>query len=225
MQMSQAPADDRTDPRDDPRLRDLPATLVARMRADPLRAPEHLALSAADVHGPAARDWVAERRGTYRVSGRELAEMAKRRHAALARTSGAATGVGGFVTYVPDLVATAWIQSRCVYFVAAAYGYDPLDRMRPAEQLVLQRVYSDVGEARRALDGVGKHALQAIAENSLRGTEREAAVARLARMVGKSAVKRVGLKFIPGLAIAVNAVGNERDTRALADRAIAFYGG
>jgi hypothetical protein len=30
---------------------------------------------------------------------------------------------------------------------------------------------------------------------------------------------------VPGLAVVVNAVGNERDTRALADRAIAFYGG
>ena len=44
-------------------------------------------------------------------------------------------------------------------------------------------------------------------------------------MVGKSAVKRVGLPLIPGLAIAINAVGNERDTRALADRAIALLRG
>ncbi len=59
----------------------------------------------------------------------------------------------------------------------------------------------------------------------LAGKNDEALAARLARMVGKRAVKRVGARLIPGLAIAVNAVGNERDTRALADRAIGFYGG
>jgi hypothetical protein len=31
--------------------------------------------------------------------------------------------------------------------------------------------------------------------------------------------------LIPGFAIAWNAIGNERRTRALADRAIRFYGG
>jgi hypothetical protein len=31
--------------------------------------------------------------------------------------------------------------------------------------------------------------------------------------------------LIPGVGMAFNAVANERDTRALADRAIAFYGG
>jgi hypothetical protein len=37
--------------------------------------------------------------------------------------------------------------------------------------------------------------------------------------------KRAAGRLIPGLAIMFNAVGNERDTRALADRAIKFYGG
>jgi hypothetical protein len=82
-----------------------------------------------------------------------------------------------------------------VFFIAAAYGYDPFDPMRPAELLVIRDLYPD------------PHA------------------ARLAKMVGKRAVKRMGARLIPGLAIAFNAIGNERDTRALADRAIAFYGG
>ena len=65
-------------------------------------------------------------RACTRDSPAELAQMAKRRHAALARFGGAATGVGGIVTAVPDLAAAAWIQSRLVFFIAAAYGYDPL---------------------------------------------------------------------------------------------------
>ncbi len=210
---------------EDADLRELPPGLWARLRADPARAPEHLALAAAAHYGPAAAGWVAERRRTYAVSGGELAHMAKRRHASLARFGGAATGVGGFLTIVPDLAATAWIQSRCVFFIAAAYGFDPLDGMRPAEQLVLQELYPDVASARAALDGAGKHVLQAMAESKVSGAESEALARRLAKMVGKSAVKRVGFRLVPGLAIAANAVGNERDTRALADRAIAFYGG
>ena len=82
--------------------------------------------------------------------------MAKQRHATLARFEGAATGVGGIITFVPDLAGLAWIQTRLVFFVAAAYGYDPYDPMRPAELLVLTNLYEDVHEARAALDGIGK---------------------------------------------------------------------
>ena len=134
----------------------LPTGLLARLRADPARAAEHLALAAAERHGPAAAAWVAERRAEYDVSPAELAEMAKKRHATLARFGGAATGMGGFVTLVPDLALLAWIQSRMVFFIAAAYGYDPLDPMRPAELLVLQDLYDDVPSARAALDGAGR---------------------------------------------------------------------
>ena len=210
---------------DDDVLRALPSTLWTRMRADPARAPEHLALAASEVHGPAARDWVAQRRSTYAIAPADLAKMAKRRHATLARFGGAAGGVGGVVTLVPDIAAAAWIQSRCIYFIAAAYGFDPLDPMRPAEQLVLQGTFSDVGAARSALDGVGKHALVSMAEAKLEGTGADQLARRLGRMVGRRAVRMTAGRLIPGVAVVFNAVGNERDTRALADRAILFYGG
>jgi hypothetical protein len=201
----------------------IPDGLWERLRADPLRAPEHLALAAAQRHGPAAADWVAERTGRYAVDARELAQMAKRRHATLARLEGAATGVGGFVTLVPDLVALAWIQSRLVFFVAAAHGYDPLDRMRPAELLVLRDLYPDPPAARRALDGVGTTVAQAYVGSKL--SPDQAMMSRLALMVGKRGAERIAGRLIPGVAIAFNAITNERDTRRLADRAIAFYGG
>jgi len=221
--MSQAPADDRTDAREDARLRQVPVALVARMRADPLRAPEHLALSAAEIHGPAARDWVAQRRSTFRVTGRELAEMAKRRHATLARFEGAATGVGGIVTLLPDMAGLIWIQSRLVFFIAAAYGFDPRDPMRPAELLVLTELYPDVPTARAALDGAGKTIAEAYIGSKL---EREEVLAmRLARMLGRRGIRRIAGRLIPFAAIVFNAVANERSTRQLADRAIRFYGG
>ena len=53
----------------------------------------------------------------------------------------------------------------------------------------------------------------------------EALVTRLTKMVGKRTLRRFAGRLIPGIAMAFNAVANERDTRALADRAIKFYGG
>ena len=138
---------------EDERQRELPHSLWERLRADPARAPEYVALAASERHAPAAAAWVEERKRTYASSPAELAQMAKRRHAALARFGGAATGFGGIVTLIPDLAAAAWIQSRLVFFIAAAYGYDPHDPMRPAELLVIRDLYSDPLEARRALDG------------------------------------------------------------------------
>jgi hypothetical protein len=207
---------------DEPRP-DVPEGLWDRIRADPVRAPEHIALAAAAQHAPAAERWAAGQRDRYAHDGRQLAEMAKRRHATLARFEGAATGVGGFITIAPDLVALAWIQTRLVFFVAAAYGFDPHDPMRPAELLVLMDLYPDPQTARAALDGAGKTVVEAYVGNRMQ--REETLVKRLAKMVGKRTARRFAGRLIPGIAIAFNAIGNERDTRALADRAIAFYGG
>jgi hypothetical protein len=204
---------------------EVPEGLWSRLRADPVRAPEHIALAASELHAPAAARWAAEKRARLGVSGRELGRMAKRRHAAMARFEGAATGVGGIFTAVPDLVLLAWIQSRLVFFVAAAYGFDPRDPMRPAELLVLRDLYPDPQTARRALDGVGKTVAESYLTGKLARGREQALLSRLLQFAGKRTVSRAARRWIPGIAIAFNAIANERDTRALADRAIAFYGG
>jgi hypothetical protein len=209
--------------RADARQRELPPSLWERLRADPARAPEYIALAAGERHAPAAAAWVEERKRMYAHSPAELAQMAKRRHAALARFGGAATGIGGIVTVIPDLAATAWIQSRMVFFIAAAYSYDPYDPMRPAELLVIRELYPDPQTARRALDGVGTTVVEAYAGSKLQRDE--ALAARLARFVGRRLTRRIAGRLIPFAAIAFNAIGNERETRALADRTIKFYGG
>src|SRR5215213_943135 len=201
----------------------VPGSLWNRIRSDPVRAPEHIALAAAQRHGPAAEAWAAQKRGRFGHDGAELAGMAKRRHATLARFEGAATGVGGVITLVPDMVGLAWIQTRLVFFVAAAYGYDPRDPMRPAELLVLMELYDDVQEARAALDGMGKTIAASYIGSKL-GRE-EVLAMRLARMLGRRGIRRVAWRVIPFAAIVFNAAANERGTRALADRAIRFYGG
>ena len=200
-----------------------PPRLWERLRADPLRAPEHVALAASELHAPAAAAWADRRRRVYGTDPKTLAQMARRRHATLASVEGAATGVGGFITLVPDLVGLAWIQSRLVFFIAAAYGYDPRDPMRPAELLVLNGLYKTPGEARAALDGIGTTLVETYVGSKL--TRDEALAYKLAKMVGKSSGKKFAGRLIPGFAIAFNSVANRRDTNALAKRAIAFYGG
>ena len=200
-----------------------PPGLFDRLRADPVRAPELIALAASEWHAPAADAWASKRRRVYGEDGKTLGRMAKARHAQLARLEGAATGWGGFITFIPDLVGLAWIQSRLVFHVAAAYGFDPRDPMRPAELLVLTGLYPDPHSARAALDGMGTTMAEAYIGSRLQRDE--ALAARLLKMVGKRGGRRVAGRLIPFFAIAFNAVANERDTRALADRAIKFYGG
>jgi len=203
----------------------LPDGFLDRLRADPVRAPEIIAMAAADLHAPAAVAWLDEMRGRYALGPHDLAQRAKRKHATLARVGGAATGIGGWMTVVPDLAALAWIQSRMVFFLAGSYGFDPHDPMRPAELLVLQELYPDPVQARAALDGLGTPMASAFVDRKLAGSEDQKLTGMLMRMVGKRMGRKVAGKLIPGVASVVNAVGNERETRALADRAIRFYGG
>ena len=200
-----------------------PRRLWERLRADPLRAPEHVALAASEYHAPAAAAWADRRRRVYGTEPRRLAQMARRRHVNLASIEGAATGVGGFITLIPDLVGLAWIESRLVFFIAAAYGFDPHDPMRPAELLVLNGIYDTPAEARAALDGMGVSMAEAWIGGQL--SRDEALAFKLAKSVGKTSTKKFAGRLIPGFAIMFNSVANRRDTNALAKRAIKFYGG
>ena len=103
----------------------------------------------------------------------------------LSRFGGAATGVGGIVTLIPDLAAAAWIQSRMVFFIAAAYGYDPLRPDAPGGAAGDPRALPDPAEARRALDGAGKMVAEAYVGSRLQ--REEALAARLARFAGRRA--------------------------------------
>ena len=208
---------------DETSARELPPGLWDRLRLDPVRAPEHIALAAGHTFAPQAASWAAEKRSRYAVSPHELGLMAKKRHATMARFEGAATGVGGIITMAPDLVALTWIQARLVFYVAAAHGYDPHDPMRPAELLVLHDFYLDPETARKALDGIGATMVEAYVGSKLQRDE--ALAMRLAKFLGIRSARKLAGRLIPGVAIAFNAIGNERRTRALADKAIRFYGG
>jgi hypothetical protein len=204
-------------------LRQVPRWLWDRLRADPVRAPEHIALAAAEVHGPSAARWVSSRHERRPRAAAAHARDAVRRHVHLSRAAGAATGLGGWTTMALDLASVAWIQSRMVFHVAAAYGWDPRDPMRPAELLVLQGVYDDPYAARAALDGTGTTIAASYVGNITEGAGR-GLVGDLTRLVAGHAGKRLGGKAIPGFASILNAVTNARETKELGGRAIAFYG-
>ena len=204
-------------------LESVPESLWRRIRAEPDRAPEFIALVAAERFGPAAEEWVRVAGGGH--TPQRLAKIAYRKHVRLARLEGATLGIGGFWTAAPDLVALIWIQSRMVFYIAAAYGYDPKHPMRPAELLALQQVYPTAGEAREALDGAGKRMAQAVVERALVSQRNQGLARRLAKYAGKRIARRYAGRLVPLLGSPIGAVQNGAVTKELGKRALAYYGG
>jgi EcsC family protein len=201
----------------------VPESVWKRILAEPDQAPEHIALAAAERFGPAAEEWVRVAGGGH--TPQSLAKTAYRKHVRLARLEGAALGIGGFWTAAPDLVALLWIQSRMVFYIAAAYGYDPKHPMRPAELLALQDVYPTAAEARAALDGVGKRLAHAVVERALVSKNDRGLARRLAKYAGRRVAERYAGRLIPLLASPVGAVQNAAVTKELGRKALAYYGG
>src|SRR4029453_19532831 len=86
-----------------------------RILAQPARAPEIIALAAAERFGPQAEDWV-------RIMGpghtpEELARVALKKHVRLARLEGGAFGIGGVITAAPDILSLLPMQSRTVFHI------------------------------------------------------------------------------------------------------------
>ena len=199
-----------------------PKRVWERILAEPDRAPEYIALAAAERFGPQAAEWV-------RVAGvgrtpEELAKIAFKKHVRISRIEGGALGIGGVITAAPDLVALLWIQSRMVFYIAAAYGYDPSHPMRPAEYLALQGLYDTPAEARQALDGVGKRMAQAMAEQVLLSKRRTDALhLRLVKYIAKRFARRYAGRFIPFIGAPIGAIQNGSVTKQLGERALTYY--
>ena len=198
-----------------------PKRLWDRLLAEPNRAPEHIALAAAERFGPQAEEWVRNAGAGH--TPEELARVAFLKHVRLARLEGGALGVGGVITVAPDVVSLLWIQSRMVFYIAAAYGYDPCHPMRPAEYLALQGLYDTPAEAREALDGVGKHMAVAMAERALSHRRSDALHLRLAKYIAKRMARRYAGRLIPFIGAPIGAIQNGSVTRQLGDRALSYY--
>ena len=198
-----------------------PRGLWEQVRARPDRAPELIALAAAERLAPGAEQWARDHPGDRPA---KLARRAVKRHIRVSRVEGAAAGLAGAWGIAPDLAALAWLESRMVFHVAASYGFDPRHPMRPAELLTLQGLYPTAQEAREALDGVGRHMAVAYAEGKLSGGDGKLRM-RLLKMVGQRAAHRGAGKLIPGVASPINAIQNGNAVAELGEKAIRFYGG
>jgi hypothetical protein len=198
-----------------------PQRLWDRILAEPDRAPEYIALAGAERFGPQAADWVRAAGAGH--TPEELAQVAFKKHVRLARLEGGALGIGGVITAAPDLVALLWIQSRMVFYIAAAYGYDPNHPMRPAEYLALQGLYETPAEARNALDGLGKRMAQVLVEKALTGRKTDALHLRLAKYIAKRMARRYAGRLIPFVGAPIGAIQNGNATRDLGRRTLGYY--
>ena len=198
-----------------------PKRVWDRILAEPDRAFEYVALAGAERFGPQAAEWV--RIAGAGQSPEKLARIAYKKHVRLARLEGGALGIGGAITAAPDLVALIWIQTRMVFYIAAAYGYDPLHPMRPAEYLALQGLYDTPADAREALDGVGKRLPLAMAEKALTGRRTDALHLRLAKYIAKRLARRYAGRLIPFIGAPIGAIQNGGVTKDLGQRALSFY--
>ena len=198
-----------------------PQRVWDRILAQPDRAPEHIALAAAERFGPQAAEWV-------RIAGpghtpEELARVAFKKHVRLARLEGGTLGIGGVITAAPDLVSLLWIQSRMVFYIAAAYGYDQNHPLRPAVYLALQGLYDTPAEARVALDGVGKRMAIAMAERTLLNRNTDALHLRLAKFIAKRMTRRYAGRLIPFIGAPIGAMQNGSVTKQLGERSLRYY--
>lgn len=198
-----------------------PKRIWDRILAQPDRTPEIIALAAAERFGPQAEEWV-------RVAGPghtqdELARIALKKHVWLARAGGGAFGIGGAITVAPDIVSLLWVQSRMVFYIAAAYGYDPNHPMRPAEYLAIQGLYDTPAEAREALDGLGKRMAQIMAEQALRGRNADALHLRLAKYVAQRVARRYAGRLVPFIGAPIGALRNGAITKQIGRKALSYY--
>ncbi|WP_344311003.1 hypothetical protein [Fodinicola feengrottensis] len=200
----------------------LPDGLFAELRADPLHAPEHLALEAVRRTGPEARDWFARAR-SGRTTPRWLAKRVRDRFTRLSRYSGAAGGVLGLPGAVADVGVLAWNQARMIIFLSAVYELDPCDRERAAEILVLTGVHEAMSLAETAVRVAARRtpATDLLAHGG--GGSTWDVARRLAVMVGLKLGKRALLRAVPVLSVPLAAMGNAHSTKQLARKTIAMY--
>jgi hypothetical protein len=205
------------------RLDRLPDRLWRQIVERPGRAPELIALAASRRFADPAAEWV-RLAGTGRTPVK-LAKKAYRKHVHLSRGEGLALGLGGIMTSAANVAGLGWIQARMVFFIAAAYGFDPHDPMRPAELLYLWGVYETPAQARESLDGVGASMAETVVKTQLTKTNERSLTNRMLRYVGKRTVKRYGGRMIPLLGAPISAIQNGGSTKDLGHRAIRYYGG
>ncbi|MFB9851742.1 hypothetical protein ACFFMR_15300 [Micromonospora andamanensis] len=197
---------------------------VARMLDHPGFAPELLALTAVEVLGPGAAQWVRRLRELYPGAGADgLARLATRRFVRQAGVGGAGAALTGVFAPVVELAAVLWSQANLVLHLAAAYGHDPAHPDRAAELLTLTQVHPDVASAGSAV--AAARAAQGPAEEpGLRAMEAAWRLAApLAAQAGGWLALRLASRLLPGMAALTAAAGDSAAAERLAARAVTRY--
>lgn len=201
----------------------VPDPVWKRILAEPERAPELIALAAAQRFAGPAERWVQIAGAGH--TPESLAGVAYTKHVRLSRVEGLALGLGGLATAAGNLAGLLWIQARMVFFIAAAHGYDPAHPMRPAELLALWEVYDTPAAAREALDGMGTPMAVAMVDSQLKRSGERKLSDKLVRYVGKRVAKRYAGRMIPLIGAPISAVQNAGATKQLGRQALVYYGG
>jgi EcsC protein family len=183
------------------------------------RTPERIALAASERFAAPAARWAAKMLPHH--SPARAARIARRKHVRKARLEGLVLGAGGALTAAPDLAAVLWIQGRMVFFIAASYGFDPHDPLRPAELLHLWGLYESAQDARDALDGIGTH-LAVRYVQTRRDPDRHIA-SILIRLGARYAARRASKRVLPLLSSPVASIQNGHATAELGKQAIEYY--
>jgi len=202
---------------------EMPDPVWRRILAQPERAPELIALAAAERFAKPAARWVQVAGAGH--DGHSLAREAYKKNVRLSRVEGFALGFGGVITSAGNLAGLMWIQARMVYFIAASHGYDPAHPMRPAELLALWEVYDTPAAARESLDGMGPSMAETVIESKLGGRDQARLRERLVRYVSRRLFRRFAGRLIPVVSAPISAVQNGSSTKELGKRALAYYGG
>jgi hypothetical protein len=204
------------------RVGGIPDPIWKRIAARPERAPEYIALAAADRFAGPAERWVQVAGVGH--SPQSLAKEAYKKNVRLSRVEGLALGVGGVTTSAANLAGLAWIQARMVFYIAAAYGYDPRHPMRPAELLALWEIYDTPAEARASLDGIGKTMAQALVEAQISKGGHHGFSSKLMKYAAKRMAQRGAGRLIPFIGAPISSFQNAGSTKQLGRKALAYYG-
>lgn len=206
-----------------PERAEVPDNLMAAMLADPVHAPERLALEAVRLCGPQAVRWADQtRRARPDATIAQLSMEVREKFTRLSQVSGAATGALGLPGAVADMVMVSWNQARMIVYLAALHHLDPTDEERAAEILYFTGVHKAINYAENAI-AVARRQAPAKTVFGDRSRSMMALTFSLGKMLGKKTVKKLVTRAIPFGAIPVSAWSNGRAMTQLADRVVAEY--
>ncbi len=206
-----------------------PPGLFQALLADPIHAPERLALEAVRLCGPEAAAWAARVRAEQpHLTTAELAMRTRTRFTRHSQATGAASGALGLPGVVIDVVVSSWTKARMILYLAALHDQDPTRPERAAEILYFTGVHKAVALAETAVEVTARRA-PATAMLKQGGGSRSSIyaamllVVSLGKMLGRKTVKSVATRAIPMGAIPISAWSNGRAMSALADRTVTEY--